>query len=118
MTKDRFQLVTIGDRVRYLRETVRNMTSTELAKQLGIAVASLSQLENGSTKAPSAENLLKLTLALKANPFWIITGEGDPEKWPDVKTEDAASLVSMFNSMSQEKQAVLLATCAALHNKD
>jgi hypothetical protein len=59
-----------------------------------------------------------MTVALNANPFWIIEGKGDPLKWPKVEGEDAGALVSMFNAMSAEKQAVLLATCAALHNQD
>lgn len=50
MTIDLYGLLTIGDRVRYLREEVRKMKVGELAKALGIASASLSQIESGSTK--------------------------------------------------------------------
>jgi transcriptional regulator with XRE-family HTH domain len=55
MTFDLSTLLTIGDRVRYLREEVRKMKPAELAKALGIAQASLSQIETGSTKSPSAD---------------------------------------------------------------
>ena len=118
MTKDIYNLVTIGDRVKYLREEVRKMRPGELAKALGIAQASLHQIESGSTKSPSAETLLKLTVILNANPFWIIEGKGDPLTWPKVEGKQAGELVSMFNAMPEERKAVLLATCIALYNQN
>lgn len=118
MTIDLYGLLTIGDRVRYLREEVRKMKVGELAKALGIASASLSQIESGSTKSPSAETLLKMAVELEANPFWILDGKGDPLTWPKVVGDEAGALISMFNAMSDERKSVLLATCNALYKQD
>lgn len=118
MTKDLSQLMTIGDRVRYLRDEVRKMKVGELAKALGIASASLSQIESGVTKSPAADTLLKLAVELNANPFWILDGKGDPLTWPKLVGDEAGALLSMFNAMTDERKAVLLATCQALHKQE
>jgi|TARA_R110001592_G_scaffold347032_2_gene640033 SOS-response transcriptional repressor LexA len=51
---------------------------SELARQLGTGRASVSHWRTGQV-APSSENLLKLSKALRCNARWLASGVGTPE---------------------------------------
>ena len=60
-------LRSIGERIRWLRKE-QGMLQGTLAKKAGFSQASLSQVESGLSKSPSAPVLLRIAAALNANP--------------------------------------------------
>ena len=52
------------------------LTQSQLADMVGMTKASISGLELGTSKKPSADNLLPLARALGVNPEWLISGKG------------------------------------------
>lgn len=52
----------IGGRIKHMREQ-RGMTQPELAEAIGIKQPSMSDIESGKSKSPSAINLLKIAHA-------------------------------------------------------
>lgn len=68
--------VTIGERIRQCRIEL-DMTQQQLADAVGMTKASVSGLELGTSKSPSASNLLPIARALKVHPEWLVTGKGE-----------------------------------------
>lgn len=50
-----------------------------MAARLGIKQGSLSELESGESKAPSADVLMKACNLLRLRPEYLLYGEGPPE---------------------------------------
>jgi len=100
-----------GQRVRWLRES-KNMLQSTLAKAIGIKQPSLSQIERGSSKSPSASTLLRIAAALDANPDWIINGRGHPFE-PDAAVSQS-EMTDVFSKLSPEHQAAILAAAKSL----
>lgn len=63
----------IGERVLALR-TERRWSQHKLAKRMGVARATIGELESGQTATPSAETLLRLADALDVDPWVIVYG--------------------------------------------
>lgn len=99
----------VGARIKYMREK-KGMTQPELAKAIGIKQPSLSAIEGGGTKSPSAINLLKIAHVLEANPWWLATGEGEPEVLPRAGAQEWAELYAELSD--QERKAILAAAKA------
>ncbi len=107
------QTLTIGQRIRLAREAA-GFNQGELARRIGIKQASLSDLENGQSKAPSAKVLLDMADILKVSPRWIIEGE-DGEVM--VASPQEHSLLDLFRDLSDEQKAAVLGTLNALKKK-
>ncbi|MFT7316674.1 MAG: SOS-response transcriptional repressor LexA [Gammaproteobacteria bacterium] len=60
------------------RMNTLGVKGSELARQLGTGRASVSHWRTGQV-APSSENLLKLSKALRCNARWLASGVGTPE---------------------------------------
>ena len=113
MTKEIFLLLSIGDRIRWLREK-KGINQLELANLIGISGPSVSNLETGRSKRPASTTLLRLAAALEANPGWIVTGRGDPFDWPTFTDGDEADLIAIFKSLSNEQKGMLMAVANTL----
>ncbi len=110
---------TLGGRLKWLREA-RKMTQVQLAAKVGITQASISEIERGRSHAPSAPNLLRLAAALEASPLWLVSGEGDPVTYiasDDKVTAQAAELALIYENLTPEAQAALMAIAKTLKNK-
>lgn len=80
---------TLSERIKARRKELK-LTQADVAKAVGIARVSYTQYELGETN-PNGENLLKLALALKCTPDWIVSGKGTPDDIHD-NTEAAPRL--------------------------
>lgn len=100
----------IGGRIKHMREK-RGMTQPELAEAIGIKQPSMSDIESGKSKSPSAINLLKIAHALDANPWWLVTGEGDPAALASAQQREWAGL---FASLPEGKRRALMAAARVL----
>ena len=107
------QTLTIGQRIRLARDAA-GFNQGELAKRIGIKQASLSDLENGLSKAPSAKVLLDMADVLKVSPRWIIDGEDGELK---VANPQEHQLLDLFRNLSDEQKAAMIGTLNALKTK-
>lgn len=70
------QLETVGSRVRWWRE-FRKRDRKELAKKVGMAETTLSDLEN--ERQHGSRKLHLIAAELRLNPHYLETGKGEPE---------------------------------------
>lgn len=64
-----------GERIAALREEA-GINQRQFAIEVGIRQQSLSEIESGKSKSPSAVTLLKAASRLGVNPWYLLTGEG------------------------------------------
>jgi transcriptional regulator with XRE-family HTH domain len=69
----------IGQTVKALRRDL-GLTTTDLAKKVGISQAQISRLENGQQGFRSA-TLVKIAKALKVPPFRLFMTDAEWKKW-------------------------------------
>ncbi len=80
----------IGERIYALR-TERRWSQQKLAKKIGVARATIGEIESGQTTAPAAETLLRLADALDVDPWIILYGRPRSAKF-----ECATPVVELF----------------------
>jgi transcriptional regulator with XRE-family HTH domain len=73
------KFATFGARLRFWRELRGFKRQGDFAERLGIKQASLSELETGESKSPSAEVLLKAADLLQLRPHYLLAGSGAAE---------------------------------------
>jgi transcriptional regulator with XRE-family HTH domain len=79
-------------------------TATELAKEIGVSNATVSDWENGVIKKMETENLLKICEFLKVSQMWLQFGRGD--KFHSELTEDDRRALEINRMLgSKEKRA-------------
>lgn len=103
-----------GKRIRALRLT-RGLKQKDLAKAIGIAAPSLSELETGKSKEPSGPVLAALCRALKTNQDWLLTGKGSPAEYAPLDG-DQTELAAIWERLPDEGRAALLATARGLRD--
>jgi transcriptional regulator with XRE-family HTH domain len=112
MTKN-YELMTIGDRLRYLLE-VRGYSQVGLAAKIGLTQSAISNIVTQASRKPSAPTLLKLAAALQANADWIITGKGDPFEVNVIGQESEQELLKAFREMDDQAKLALIAAAKAM----
>ena len=105
---------TPGQRIRIARENAGYDNQGEFAKVLGISQSTLSEIESGESKLPSAPVLIKMCELLKKSPRWILYGEECDLSWP---TKEEIDLLNTFRDMSQASREALVVTAKALASK-
>lgn len=104
---------TPGQRIRSARE-VAGYNQGEFAKLVGIAQGTLSEIETGESKLPSAPVLIAMCELLRKTPRWILYGEdGDIE----IPSPEESNLLDAFRSMTDEAKAAMVATANALRKQ-
>lgn len=105
---------TPGQRIRIARENAGYDNQGEFAKVLGISQSTLSEIESGESKLPSAPVLIKMCELLKKSTRWILYGEEGDLSWP---TKEEIDLLNTFRDMSQASREALVVTAKALASK-
>lgn len=105
------QTLTIGQRIRLAREAA-GLQQGELSKLLDIKQASLSDLETGESKAPSAKVLVRMSEVLKVSPRWIVFGDDGELSVPSPQEHQ---LLDLFRQLSADQQNAMLGTLSALN---
>lgn len=59
--------------------SLRRVSGTTLAKELGVAPQAIYQARSGKTKSLTAENTARAAAVLQVSAHWLATGEGDME---------------------------------------
>ncbi len=109
-------LLSIGDRIRYLME-LRRIKQTELAALAGVTQPAISNLVTDSSRQPSAPTLLAIAEALRASPQWILDGVGDPEGWVAVMKTDEVRLIHLWRTLTQTQRDNLVALLQSMHEE-
>lgn len=91
---------TPGQRIK-TRRTQLGISQGALARMCKMAQSTLSEIENGESKLPSAENLICIAKRLGVTQAWIVTGkEGDLE----VLNEEEERLFAKLRRMTPEQR--------------
>ena len=94
-------LSTPGERIKQ-RRTQLGMSQGALARLVGMAQSTLSEIERGDTKLPSADNLMRIAKVLGVTQAWIVTGkEGELE----ILTEEEEKVFSRLRKMTTGQRA-------------
>jgi transcriptional regulator with XRE-family HTH domain len=103
-----------GKRIRALR-VARGMKQKDLARAIGIAAPSLSELETGKSKEPSGPVLAALCRVLQTNQDWLLTGKGTPGAYAALDG-DQSELTAIWAALPDAGKAALIATARGLRD--
>ena len=107
-------MTTAGQRIKQRREELGYTHQGEFAKLIGCRQSTLSEIESGETKLPSAKVLAKMCEVLGKTDRWIIYGEEGELSFP---SKQEADLLGAFRGMTDEAKASLLSIITALPRK-
>jgi transcriptional regulator with XRE-family HTH domain len=114
MIKCSIYRVDTGKRIRALRVS-RGMTQRTLARLIGIAPPSLSELETGKSREPSGPVLAALCRVLNTNQDWLLTGRGEAGGYT-LLDGDQTELQTIWTVLPPEGKAALIAAARALRD--
>ncbi len=117
--------MSLGTRVKQQR-IAYNLSQAQLGEKTGLTQASVSRIESDSFS--SSEALLDIARTLKVSPFWLQTGEGEPDDTPlwlikmalqrHINQEQLDSLKKETETASQASQEVVRILSALLEDQD
>ena len=81
--------MTIGERIKFLRKEILNLTQQEFADALNISRSNLGNIEIGRV-ATTDRTRADICSKYNVSPHWLSTGVGDPLIQPDRDEEIAA----------------------------
>ena len=110
------RMKTAGQRIKELRKN-RKMTQPELAKAIGVAQSSISEIETGESRNPSALTLVKVAKYFEVDPEHLLTGKGTQHPISAL-TDDEAELVLLFRGVSSEGRSYLLSRVRSVHQDE
>jgi len=111
---DNAHMQTVGQRIRAARELAGYARQGDFAKAIGCSQSTLSEIENGDTKLPSAKVLQKMAEVLGKSERWIIYGEDGDIQTP---TQEEHDILSALRGLSPEVRKSLADTIKALEKK-
>lgn len=106
---------TIGQRIHRLRKEA-GLKQSALGQKLGTSGATVSQWESDK-HGPDAENLVKLAVALKTTPSYILSGQDkkmDSALVASMLGDSAANLHDQFVKLTPENQLTIMQLAAVL----
>lgn len=109
--------VETGRRIKQLRLAL-GINQRQLARAIGIAPPSLSELETGKTKEPSGPVLARLCKALGTNQDFLITGKGSSAAYTQAGVTPPAQseLSAIFEQLPPAGRAALLAAARGMRD--
>ena len=98
-------MTTPGQRIRQRREALGFDHQGEFAKLVGCKQSTLSEIENGESKFPSAEVLVRMCEVLSTTARWILYGEDGEVSVP---TKDEVDMLTLYRDLPEgEREQVL-----------
>ena len=94
---------TLASRLKHARK-MRKMTQADLAKKAKVKQPDISKIERGETLRPT--NLLALAAALRVDPYWLDTGEGEAEPTGDLQAGDSKGSAASDLSVEQALETI------------
>lgn len=111
---DNASMQTAGQRIRAARELAGFHNQGDFAKAVGCSQSTLSEIENGETKLPSAKVLQKMAEVLGKSERWIIYGEDGDVETP---TPEEQEMLSSFRALPDDVRRNLAETIKLLARK-
>lgn len=68
--------MTIGERIRYIRDTREHLTMEQFARRIGLTPSSISRFEAGSAN-PSKQTLRSICREFQVSEDWLVNGVGE-----------------------------------------
>lgn len=123
--------MTIGERIKYLRKDLLDLTMDEFGGRVGITKSSISTMESGKSN-PSDQTVRFICREFNVNEEWLLTGEGEVFQAKSPSDEIAAfvkelstdnesfkaQLVTMLSRMSSDEWDILEKMIRRLANLD
>lgn len=123
--------MTIGERIKYLRKDLLDLTMDEFGGRVGITKSSISTMESGKSN-PSDQTVRFICREFNVNEEWLLTGEGEVFRAKSPSDEIAAfvkelstdnesfkaQLVTMLSRMSSDEWDLLEKMIRRLANLD
>lgn len=101
--------MTIGQRIKQTRVAIP-LTQKELAKKVGIAQPTLSELENGDSA--SSAYLPAIAAALGVNALWLQTEKGPKHPIKDISPKELL-LITAYRDATDEGKTFIEMACAS-----
>jgi DNA-binding XRE family transcriptional regulator len=89
----------VGQRIKAARKAA-DLTQVELAAMADITQPTLSALERGTTQKPEAETILKLAIALRCTPFYLLWNHD----LPDTTGTTHAAWIELWQSLDESQR--------------
>ena len=105
-------MLDLAGRIKALRKE-QELSQTQLAKLVGVTQSAIAQIETGMTRNIKAPTLLRLSAALKASPYYLMTGKGD-RGGEQVSDDTPFELLKLYELMPDDHKSALLAAAKAL----
>ena len=99
----------VGQRVKAAREALR-LTQMQVAGQADITQPTLSAIERGETKDPEAETILRLAIALRCTPYYLMWDHQMPANVEPTH----AFMLELWNALDLNQRAQVTAYAQAL----
>lgn len=105
------KVTTIGERIRFLRQTIRKVTQQELANATGLSRGNLSNYEKDRFK-PASDAILAIANYFDVSTDWLLTGKESLD--PKINIGDSSN----NNLVLSDKEIELITLFRKLKNKD
>lgn len=103
----------IGIRVSAIRRE-RKISTSALARAIGVSSTAISKLESGDTAMPRADHLLRIAAELGTNPVRLVFGDDSEEyrrindAWPDTNADRASAMQARYRRLLAKVLAAFL----------
>lgn len=105
--------MTQGERIRYLRKEILNMTLDKFGEKIGLKKSALSHIENG-VNSLSDQAAKSICREFNVSEAWLRTGEGDPIIQLNLDDEIAQMIASLPDEPAASFKKKLLSVLANL----
>ena len=89
---------TPGQRIRRRRIELGFNNQSQFCKHIGIPQSTLSEIERGESKLPSAKHMSLLTAVLKVSDAWILYGQDGELKYPSSEETDMLEALKLLTA--------------------
>lgn len=105
--------MTTGERIKAAR-IAAGMTQSELAEKVGVKFSAIHKYETGLIVNLKRDTIGKLAKALDVKPSYLLCVGDEPEAEEVELSPEEAELIEIFRALSDQEQALILATARAL----
>lgn len=105
--------MTTGERIKAAR-IAAGMTQSELAEKVGVKFSAIHKYETGLIVNLKRDTIGKLAKALDVKPSYLLCVDEEPEAEEVKLAPEEAALIEIFRALSDQEQALILATARAL----
>ena len=103
----------VGARIRHARKALQ-LTQEQLAAQCDITQPTLSSIERGDTKNPEADTILKLAVALRCTPYYLLWDHEQPANM----APNQAFMMDLWQDMTDHQRGQVIGYAQAMLERE